>query len=300
MFSLVTATQSVSGACWRTPQRAARLAKFLCLSCVCLLLVVPAQAAPTITLANGVVNPPAPLWSTGLNPQQKAVADKATLVPVAQFSAILQSTLTAQGFSAANNWSLDTGTLTLDDNATFNITTYSLSLNGDGTKFGQTMDFTLDPNLTEPMDLPMGAVVTEHWLQVLNEDQKYGGFGYAIMGQEGFWQLDNGDVAGGAAAGAATGPYYDSNANPGDFSVPPTFHDFPRYYSGVGSYLHFTAIPVWDVFIPAMGMTPATETIYTANYGLAWGFAIVPEPSSFILLIVGIVGVLVYKRRSKA
>src|SRR5689334_941392 len=77
------------------------------------LFIAPAQAAPTITLAGGVQNPPPNVSSTGLNPQQTAIADTATLIPVANFSANLQATLNAQGFTAANNWTLNTNTVTL-------------------------------------------------------------------------------------------------------------------------------------------------------------------------------------------
>ena len=91
---------------------------------------------------------------------------------------------------------------------------------------------------------------------------------------------------GGAAAGAGTGPYYDSNAG-GGFSVPPTFHDAPQFYSDVGTYLHFDAIPTWDIFTPAAGGNPATESIDVGNFGLAWGFQIVPEPSSIVLVLIG-------------
>jgi hypothetical protein len=156
----------------------------LCLSLLGLFLVAPARAAVTITLANGVANPPPPLNSTGLVPQQTAIADTATLVPVANFSAVLQSTLTAQGFTAANNWTLVNNAVTLNNNATFNITAYSLFLNGAGTAFGETMDFTLNPNLAAPA-VPGGSTATLHWLQLLNENQAYGGFGFAIAGQQG-------------------------------------------------------------------------------------------------------------------
>ncbi|WP_347986274.1 hypothetical protein [Methylomonas sp. AM2-LC] len=267
------------------------LNQFILAGLLYLLLMVPAHAAPSITLGAGVVNPPPNLASTGLNPKQIAVADTATLVSAANFTNVLQATLNAQGFTAANNWTLVNNAVALADNTKFNITNYSLSLNGTGTKFGETMDFTLNPNPAAPT-APAGSTVTEHWLQILNEDQKYGGFGYAIAGQNGFWQLDNGDKAGGAAAGAGTGPYYDSNAAGGGFSVPPTFHDFPHYYSGVGTYLHFTAIPTWDIYTPAAGGKAASETIDVGSYGIAYGFQInaspAPEAEEWLLLMLGL------------
>jgi hypothetical protein len=252
------------------------------------LILAPPAGATAITLGAGVSNPPPPLQSTGLVPPQVAIADTATLVQEANFAGIIQSVLNAQGFTAANNWTLG-AVLPLDNNATFNITQYNLFLNAGGTAFGEDMDFTLNPNLAAPANVPAGSTVTEHWLQILNEDQQYGGFGYGIVPLQGFWQTDNGDKAGGKAAGAGTGPYYDSNAGGKNFSTPPTFHDAPQFYSGVGTYLHFDVFPTWDIFTPAAGNQPATDTIDVGSQGLAWGFQIVavPEPSSVFLITSG-------------
>ncbi len=216
-----------------------------------------------------------------------------------------------QGFTAANNWTLDTNTVTLDNNATFDITAYNLSLNpggngqpglpdgtAAGSAFGETLAMTLSANPAVPGGLPMGAITSVHWLQFVNTDSQVNSYGFDIAGEPGKWQLDNGQVNGGAAAGAGTGPYYDSNPPPA-LSVPPTFFDFPRYYAGGGAYFHFTLVPVWDVFVPAAGMNPATETIYTADYGVGWGFYIVPEPSTVVLFFVAIVSVVVYARRQR-
>src|SRR5262245_57603705 len=89
----------------RTRYGAAVAASILSLSFVGLLTIEPARAAVTIVLGGGVQNPP-PSVTSGV--PEKAIADTATLVPVANFSGILQSVLTAQGFTNANHWSLVT------------------------------------------------------------------------------------------------------------------------------------------------------------------------------------------------
>jgi hypothetical protein len=284
--------------------------RMLCAGLLGFVLIAPAAAAPTLTLANGVSNPPPNLTTTALNPPQTAVALTATLVQEANVNNLLQSVLTAQGFTNANNWTLTPNVVTLANNATFNITAYNLFLNpggnnqpglpngtAAGSAFGETMQFTLNPNLAGPANPPAGSTVTEHWLQYINTNAKVNGYGFQIAGQQGFWQLDNGQVNGGLAAGAGTGPYYDSNADAG-FSVPPTFSDMPQFYSGVGTYLDFTVIPVWDVFTPAANGNPATESIDVANVGLQWGFSIVPEPTT-ALFGVAIMGACAMSRRRK-
>ncbi|HVU86436.1 MAG TPA: PEP-CTERM sorting domain-containing protein [Pirellulales bacterium] len=283
---------------------------FLGLGLLSVVLAAPAQAVPTITLGGGVANPPPNKQSTSLNPQQTAIADKATLIPVATFSPALQGLLTAQQFSAANNWSLNTNTVTLANNATFNITDYELTLNGAGNAFGEEMDFTLNPALAAPMNVPAGSTVTAHWLQFfnmsMNKANGYAGTQLAAPNNTGYWYIDNGFVPGvkvdGTNNGAGTnnghnGPYYDSNNVPADsgktYSVPPTFSDGPGFFSGVGFYIHFEAIPTWDVYTPAGGGNPATDTIYVGNYGVGWGFSIVPEPCSIVMMFFGAVGMLV-------
>jgi hypothetical protein len=271
------------------------MSKSVCLSLLALAFLVPAWADPTITLGAGVMNPPPSLLSADMT--QMAVADTASLIPVATFTPLLQATLNAQGFTNANNWTLVNNLLMLDQNATFNIKQYNLYRSAGGNSFGEAVNFTLNPNLAGPVNTPPGSIVTEHWVQILNEDRLYNGFGYAIAGQPGFWQVDNGDMAGGKANGWQTGPYYDSNSDKG-FSVPPGFFDSPQYYSGVGTYLHFDAIPTWDVYDPKNG----TESIDVGDYGFAWGFQIVgvnaPEPGTLLMLGSGALGMFGLARRT--
>jgi hypothetical protein len=293
-------------------------AGLLCSSLLSLVWAAPAQSAPMLTVANGVMNPPPNVPSTTLNPLQVAVADTAALIPVASFGPALQSLLTMQGFSAANNWTLNTNLLTLANNATFNVTQYNLRLNATGDGFGEVMNFTLNPNLAAPMNPPAGSTVTEHWLQIFNMSMsKANGFPGTVLGapnNQGFWYIDNGFVAGamvdGTNNGAGTnnghnGPYYDSNNVPATsgmtFSVPPTFVDTPGFFSGGGFFIHFDAIPVWDVFTPAANGKPATDAIDVGNFGVGWGFSIVavPEPSTVLLLTLGLPGLAVCIRQRR-
>ena len=272
--------------------------RMLCLSLLGFILSTPAPAVPTITLANGVSNPPPNLTTTSatVNPPQTAVAITATLVQEANVNNLLQSVLNAQGFTNGTNWTLSPNVVTLANNATFNITAYNLFLNPAGSAFGENFQFTLSANgLAAPMNPPAGSTVTEHWLQYVNTSAQVNGFGFQIAGQSGFWQLDNGQKnAPATASGAGTGPYYDSNGD--GFSTPPNFSDAPQFYSGVGTYLDFTVIPVWDVFTPAAGATPATESIDVANEGIEWGFTVVPEPTT-ALFGAALFGVCVIGRR---
>lgn len=252
-----------------------------------------------ITLGAGVKNPPDPL--TSIVPET-TIADKAELVGSANFNAILAATLNAQGYTAGNNWLYSftspplpgglANPVALPANAAFNITKYELSLNPAKTAFGETFDFTL---VNPPADPVLArATITRHWLQFVNTDKKINGFGYAIAGLSGFWQVDNGQVvgtAGGTNRGAVggAGPYYDSNAPGGGFSVPYSFHDFPHYYSGVGTYLHFTAIPAWDV------SKEGSNYVIVGDTGIKWGFTIVPEPST-LTIFFGFVLILIVAR----
>ncbi len=274
--------------------------------CLCIAMVIACSTtknhAADITLANGVANPPANLTS---GVPETAVADTATLVASNAFSAILLATLDAQGYTAANDWVFSfaspplpnglTNPVALPGNAHFHITDYSLFVNGGNTAFGETFDFTLQNPPADPV--LEGATITRHWINILNMDKRYGDFGYAIAGQQGFWQVDNGDVEGtnggtnrGAVNGA--GPYYDSNSA-GGFSTPYTFHDAPQFYSGIGSYLHFITIPAWDV------SSGGKNYIVVGDTGIKWGFTIVPEPSTITLSALSVLVVAWSGFRSK-
>jgi hypothetical protein len=311
MSSLLAVLRSESSERLRLRRGKTLLTGLICLSVLCVGLGAPAVAAPTLTLSGGVQNPPPNLQSTALNPQQTAIADTATLIPAATFSPVFQALLTAEGYSNANNWTFNTNTVTLANNATFNLTAYNLFLNpggnaqgggvpngtAAGSYFGENIDFTLNPYPAAPGNLPAGAQVTQHWLQIFNASTAtangHAGVQLAAPNNVGYWYIDNGFVSGGLPTGpGGVAPYYDSN---GGSIVPPDFEDSPKFFRGNGYFLHFQVIPVWDVFVPAKPATdqtpavPASETIYAGNFGVAWGFRVVPEPSSIVIMVFGMV-----------
>ncbi len=140
----------------------------------------------------------------------------------------------------------------------------------------------------------------------------YAGTQLAAPNNQGYWYIDNGFVAGAAVDGTNNGagtnngnngPYYDSNNVPATskmtFPAPPTFSDSPGFFSGVGFYIQFETIPVWDVYTPAGGGNAATDVIDVGNYGVTWGFAIVPEPSSIVMVLVGSASVALVRLRKR-
>jgi hypothetical protein len=270
----------------------------MCLGSAGLVWTRQAAATPTLTVSAGVHNPALSLQSTGLNPAEYAVSDTVGLVPVANFEGVLQATLNAQGFTPANNWSLVTNSVTLSSNAVYNLSTYTLALNSAGTGFGENIQFALNADPASPT-VPAGSTPTLHWLQYINTSAKVNGYGFTIPDESGYWQVDNGQINGAAASGAATGPYYDSNADGETFSTPPSFYDFPQYYSGIGTYLHFDVVPVWDIYNPASNGSPASEDIDVANYAVSWGFTIeaVPEPRAPALVMIAASALTVRRRR---
>jgi hypothetical protein len=191
---------------------------------------------------------------------------------------VLSQTLDAQGFTAQNGWNYSLMNITpLANDANYNVTTYVAST-PNGVKSSETVQW--DWKAGSTMD-PTGGKGTLHWLQLLNEDQRYPGgfgngpFGYAIAGQKGYWQLDNDDIA----WAKGVGPYYDSNSPaPTPF---PNFYDKPTQTVPLGGYLHFYTIPVWD--LNANGV----DTIYAGAPAISWGFTVLPEPSSIVSASIG-------------
>jgi len=279
----------------RKPLRVAGLLAFVYV-CLGLVLEAPVRGDVVITTAAGVKNPPDPQRS---NVPETAVADKAQLVTSASFDPLLSALLVDQKFIAANNWiysfkaaDLPKGIVNpvalptvAPNNANFNITTYDLRLNPGKTAFGETFKFTL---LNPPADPVLnGATITKHWIQLVNESKqvtKDNGtpegtpYGFTIPGQQGFWALDNGFVDWSKAGDA---PFYDSNAGPAVF--PPNFVDNPEFFSAQTgtTYLHFITIPAWDV---AFG---GKDYVIVGDTGITWGFTIIPEPSTIILVSIG-------------
>ncbi len=258
---------------------------------------VSAWGSAILNLGAGVMNPPAPVVSVR---SQAAIPDVAKVVDVSAFGGTLGAVFAAQGFTPAHNWIYSlanqdvpsglvnpvvfsgTGTAATQ----INLTTYNPILNSVKSAFGETIRFTM----TNPAPDPVleGATITRHWLQFVNTAAPVNGYGFALPGLGGFWQLDNGQLS---WANSGTGPFYDSNAAPGAYSTPYSFYDQPAYYAGVGTYLHFTVLPTWDVNYGGK------DYLIIGDTGLTWGFTVVPEPAAWGLGGVGFVGLLVRRVR---
>ena len=261
----------------------------------------PLQAQVGLTPSNPLpATPPTLTAASG----DKVIADPATLVGSSTWNSVLSQVLDKQGFSEQNDWVYSFNNASppfpagvvqptpLGNNANFSVLTYTLNSYVDNTYFGETLSFRLKYGTTVPPNPGNDYTVTAHWLQLINESSKFNNFGYAVPGQPGYWFLDNGRVPWSPGAG----PFYDSNDS--GFSTPPNYFDNPKYYQGAGTYLHFTTIPAWEI---SNGGT--VDWLVVANTGLTWGFAIVPEPSSMVLLAQFVLAAAVaetWRRRRRA
>lgn len=250
---------------------------------LCIVCLAPARAA-TLTFTAPATATPNPLTA---GDGRTAVADTAMLSASAVWNNALILTLAAQGFTVANSWTYNGTPLALADNANYNVTTYTLGLNA-GVQFHEPVAFNLGLGATVA---PVGGTI--HWLNLLNEDQRYpttenpAGFGFAIPGFAGFWELDNGDLSATMANGVF--PFYDSNMGPN--ILPPNFRDDPSVAQAPGSYLHFFTMPAWDV------VQAGQHVLTIGGTGVSWGYVVVPEPTTFALLVIGLLG-LMSRRRS--
>jgi IPT/TIG domain/Bacterial Ig-like domain (group 3) len=238
-------------------------------------------ASPVNDNPNDVVTFAAPNVATPPNVQldnaNYGIAD--TLQSWSVNTSLVNAVLVAQGYSNPNGWYTNGTTVPLADDAAFNVVNsndlrgYLLASSGgnpsSNNALNENMNVTLDVGATSA---PTGA--TEHWLQIINEDQQYaagnGPYGFPISGQQGFWGIDNGDLDAGTAGsdGSSPTPFYDEA-----FGWTATnIGDNPTVVMNgqVGNYLHFYDIPVWDV------QTPTSDSVYLANTGFTWGFTVTP------------------------
>jgi hypothetical protein len=257
----------------------------------------PNVATPaSVTLANGNIG----------------VADPLQLSGQANWSVILSQVLDKQGYTVANGWNYSLLNITsLANNASYTVRNaafpdgtgvvkrgYQLQSSG-GNALNEPMRVALNIGATAP-PAPVGATVTQHWIQILNEDRQYsigGGavYGFAINGQSGFWQIDNSDKT--FTVGSGFSPFYDVAFNGW---TPTAVGDDPTTLSDglLGAYLHFTMLPVWDAQTVVAGKT--VDSLYVGDQGFSWGFSIVPEPSSIVLVLIGSASMfMVHLRRRK-
>lgn len=203
---------------------------------------------------------------------------------------LVNEVLTAQGYTSAYGWSTG-GFVPLANNAVFNVANgtfvgynlngYSLQLNPTSgpNALKEDMCVTLNIGATTAPTAGPGQTVTEHWLQILNEDQPYqtknGPFGYTLPNTAGYWQIDNGDQVENGANYAASGgvsnsPFTDVYATTKVAGSPFLIGDEPNTITtgNPGQYLHFYDIPVWDL------VSGNANTIYLGNDGFTWGFTV--------------------------
>jgi hypothetical protein len=205
-----------------------------------------------------------------------------TLQPWSVDTSLVNAVLNAQGYTSAYSWSTSGTTVSLANNAVFNavsgmvggymVNGYSLQ-SSDGNALDENMHVTLNIGATTVPTAGPGQTVTQHWLQILNEDKQYttkkGPYGFTIAGQQGFWQIDNGDMTNGTVAGSSgssPSPFYDK----GGLGSATEIADDPSVVEDghLGAYLHFYDIPVWDV------QSATSDTIYLGNTGFTWGFSV--------------------------
>lgn len=270
-------------------------ANYLVATFLAFLYCVPAQAEMLTFTAPNVANPPQVVLAN----HNVGVADTFQLWNVN--NGLVDSVLVAQGYT--NEYSWFTNTNKLANNAVFNVVDgsgfrgYLLRSSGGNpstnNQLDESMHVTLNIGATTPPTAGPGQTVTQHWLQLLNEDRPYPlpvpgpkNYGFAIAGLQGYWQIDNADLTngtGGGSTGSSPSPFYDI-AFKGWTAT--EIGDDPTVLSDglAGAYLHFYDIPVWDV------QSATSDTIYLADTGFTWGFAVAaPEPASFSLMFIGMV-----------
>jgi PEP-CTERM motif len=275
-----------------------------------LLLARLAQAQTLNFTAPNTANPASVTLANG----NIGVADTFQLSPQANWNVILSQVLDAQGFTSANGWSYSLLHITsLASNASYTVVNGAGNFNGGRPIVGYKLrsdggnpssNNLLDESMHVTFSLgsttapaPNGATVTQHWLQILNEDRQYplggGGYGFAIPGQSGYWQIDNNDQT--FTKGSGISPYYDVNF--GGWSTTEVGDDPTVLSDGLkGAYLHFTMLPVWDAQTGTG--TNMVDTLYVGDQGFSWGFSVVPEPSTLALvLLAAVTGVIAWRRR---
>lgn len=190
------------------------------------------------------------------------------LNPTANFDAVLKA-----AYTAAAGWGFPNSAAELTNNS-LEVRTYDVQ--GTPARVGADFYIKYNPGLGDPT----AATHDIHWIQVVTHDH--------LIGAPHGTTANNVDTL---PVGAAN-PYYDTGAAAGDTQ----FFDFPGRIDTTNGH-------TWraELFLASTpkgsGLGAQNATLWS---GINWGWGnywSIPEPSSVVLSLIGLVGLLAYARR---